>query len=132
MTRRGEDIHHDNPGEELNYHGRLNGSDNQGGNYGYPYCYAIWGTEDFPDLGDLETGDQFPMDETRTLTDESCNTDYIAPRLSFQAHTAPLDIKFTEDGSEAFVSFHGSCKCSPRLVSFFFFFFMHNRMLTCP
>ncbi|KFA66578.1 hypothetical protein S40285_07309 [Stachybotrys chlorohalonatus IBT 40285] len=108
MTRRGEDIHHDNPGEELNYHGRLNGSDNQGGNYGYPYCYAIWGTEDFPDLGDLETGDQFPMDETRTLTDESCNTDYIAPRLSFQAHTAPLDIKFTEDGSEAFVSFHGS------------------------
>ncbi|KAH7312226.1 soluble quino protein glucose/sorbosone dehydrogenase [Stachybotrys elegans] len=109
ITRLGNDIHQDNPGEELNFHGWLNGSsEHQGGNYGYPYCYAIWSTENFPELGDLETGDQFPRTETRTLNDESCNADYVAPRLSFQAHVAPLDIKFTEDASEAFVSFHGS------------------------
>lgn len=115
MRRNGEDIHLDNPGEELNFHGFANGSagylDDLGGNYGYPLCYAIWGTADFPDLGDLKTGDQFPGAETSTLSDESCNADYVAPRLTFQAHTAPLDILFNKDGSHAFVSFHGSCKC---------------------
>lgn len=117
MRRNGEDIHHDNPGEELNFHGFANGStaglldeDGAKNNYGYPLCYAIWGTEDFPELGDLETGDQFPGAETSSLTDESCNDDYVAPRLTFQAHTAPLDLLFTEDGSQAFISFHGSCK----------------------
>lgn len=111
LTRNGEDIHENNPGEELNFHGYLNGSDaDQGGNYGYPLCYALWSTDGFPDLGDLETGDQFPGSETRTLTDESCNEDYVAPTLAFQAHTAPLDIKFTEEGDEAYISFHGSCK----------------------
>lgn len=109
MVRNGKDIHRDNPAEELNFHGWLNGStEHQGGNYGYPNCFAIWSTQNFPDLGDLEVGDQFPEAETRVLSDEKCNSDYVAPRLAFQAHTAPLDIKFTEDGSEAFVSFHGS------------------------
>jgi glucose/arabinose dehydrogenase len=112
LHRNGEDIHQDNPAEELNFHGYLNGSDaglpDLGGNYGYPQCFAIWSTDNFPDLGDMDTGSQFPGAETTTLTDETCNDDYIAPYLSFQAHTAPLDIKFTEDGSEAFISFHGS------------------------
>lgn len=117
MSRNGQDIHENNPGEELNFHGYLNGSDeDQGGNYGYPLCYALWSTENFPDLGDLETADQFPGAETRALTDESCNEDYVKPTLAFQAHTAPLDIKFMEDGSEAFISFHGSCK-SPSNVN---------------
>ncbi len=41
MTRDGTDIHESNPGEELNFHGFLNAStDDQGGNYGYPSCYA--------------------------------------------------------------------------------------------
>ena len=120
MRRNGQDIHRDNPGEELNFHGFANGSAGYlgdrgvGGNYGYPLCYAIWGTQNFPDLGDLKTGDQFPGEETSSLTDQSCNgRDYISPRLTFQAHTAPLDIKFTKDGSQAFVSFHGSCKNAP-------------------
>lgn len=36
--KRGDvDVHQSNPGEEVNYHGFLNGStENQGGNYGYP------------------------------------------------------------------------------------------------
>ncbi|KAF4990093.1 hypothetical protein FDECE_14501 [Fusarium decemcellulare] len=115
LSRKGRDIHTDNPGEELNFHGYLNGSDeNQGGNYGYPVCYTLWSTKNFPDLGDLQTGDQFPADRSgdddtsSTPSDEECNTDYVPPVLAFQAHTAPLDIKFDEDGSRAFVSFHGS------------------------
>ncbi|PWI68881.1 hypothetical protein PCL_01266 [Purpureocillium lilacinum] len=112
ITRNGEDIHQDNPGEELNYHGRLNDSSttkDQGGNYGFPRCYAIWNTTSFPNLGSLKTADQFPgPDDAKTLSDDQCNKDYVAPRLAFQAHTAPLDIKFSRDGSNAFLSFHGS------------------------
>lgn len=116
IRRRGEDVHTDNPGEELNFHGYLNGSDDdQGGNYGYPSCYALWSTNDFPGLGDLETGDQFTSDRTTDddedvviLGDEACNTEYVPPVLAFQAHTAPLDIKFNANGTRAFISFHGS------------------------
>lgn len=111
MTRDGKDIHENNPAEELNFHGYLNGStSDQGGNYGYPYCYALWSTKNVPNLGDLSIGDQFPGSETSTLSDESCNKDYVAPRLVFQAHTAPLDIKFTDNGTDAYITFHGSCK----------------------
>lgn len=113
LTRKGKDIHADNPGEELNYHGVLNDTatdKDRGGNYGFPLCYALWNTTGFPDLGDLKPGDQFPGPLAQTFTDTTCNKDYVAPRLAFQAHTAPLDIKFNKDGSKAFVSFHGSCK----------------------
>ncbi|KAH7151756.1 hypothetical protein B0J13DRAFT_470245 [Dactylonectria estremocensis] len=116
LRRRGEDVHTDNPSEELNFHGSLNGStEHRGGNYGYPLCYAVWSTDDFPGLGDLDTGDQFavdpPEDDDGLVTiqsDDQCNTDYVPPVLAFQAHTAPLDIKFDDDGTTAYVSFHGS------------------------
>ncbi|KAL7785569.1 glycoside hydrolase [Trichoderma ceciliae] len=109
LQRRGRDIHQDNPGEELNYHGVLGSGDHQGGNYGYPFCYAVWSTSDFPGLGDLEVGDQFADDGAPSaLKDADCNADYVPPRLAFQAHSAPLDIKFAPNASEAFVSFHGS------------------------
>ena len=116
MMRMGEDIHHDNPGEELNFHGYANGSgDAFGENFGYPMCYAIWSTDNFPEPGDLEVGDQFPGEETGGVTDESCNEDYASPRLAFQAHTAPLDIKFNRDGSRAYITFHGSCESTRSL-----------------
>ncbi|RSL61128.1 hypothetical protein CEP54_006374 [Fusarium duplospermum] len=112
LSRKGRDIHKDNPAEELNFHGFLNGSrEDQGGNYGYPLCYTIWSTEDFPSLGDLETGDQFPADRRAgqsTPSDDECNTEYVSPVLAFQAHTAPLDIKFDGNGTKAYISFHGS------------------------
>ncbi|KAL7946591.1 soluble quino protein glucose dehydrogenase [Trichoderma barbatum] len=109
LERHNQDIHQDNPGEELNYHGVLGSDDHQGGNYGYPDCYSIWSTSGFPDLGDLQVGDQFADDGAPSnVTDGSCNNDYVSPRIAFQAHSAPLDIKFTPNGSEAFVSFHGS------------------------
>lgn len=112
LHRKGQDIHQDNPGEELNYHGTLANPDDQttqGGNYGYPVCYAIWSTKNFPDLGTLTTAAQFPDDDAPgNVTDAACNTDYVAPRLAFQAHMAPLDIKFDADAANAYVSFHGS------------------------
>lgn len=43
LARDGVDIHQDNPGEEMNFHGFLNGSTagGQGDNYGYPECFAV-------------------------------------------------------------------------------------------
>ncbi|KAK1672896.1 soluble quino protein glucose/sorbosone dehydrogenase [Colletotrichum godetiae] len=109
LRRNNVDIHTDNPAEELNFHGRLiDSTKDQGGNYGYPNCFAVWSTEGFPNRGNMTTGDQFTLNPSPTLNDTTCNSAYVPPRLSFQAHTAPLDIKFTPDGSEAFVTFHGS------------------------
>jgi glucose/arabinose dehydrogenase len=113
LRRNNADIHQDNPGEELNFHGYLNGTtEGQGGNYGYPDCYALWATSGFPNPGSLKTGDQFAVSQTDGLNDATCASRYVAPRLTFEAHTAPLDIKFNSDGSMAFVTFHGSCRSS--------------------
>lgn len=109
IERNGTDIHEDNPGEEMNYHGFLNGStENQGGNYGYPDCFALWGT-DIPDVGNMTVGSQFTLDPNSTLNDTTCAQAFVPPRLTFQAHMAPLDLLFSEpDGSTAYITFHGS------------------------
>lgn len=109
VTRQGTDIHENNPGEELNFHGFLNATtDHQGGNYGFPRCFAVWDPQEIPDNTGLTVGTQFAMTENSTITDELCAADYVSPRLTFPAHQAPLDIKFNADGSEAYVTFHGS------------------------
>jgi glucose/arabinose dehydrogenase len=108
ISRDGTDIHQNNPGEEMNYHGFLNNSaENQGGNYGYPYCFAVWNTS-IPNLGNLTVGSQFTIDQNNTINDTTCSSERVSPRLTFQAHMAPLDIIFTPNGTEAYVSFHGS------------------------
>ncbi|KUJ20631.1 soluble quino protein glucose dehydrogenase [Mollisia scopiformis] len=108
IDRDGVDIHENNPGEEMNFHGFLNGStQDQGGNYGYPACFALWNTS-IPDLGSLVVGDQFTLQQNATFNDSTCNEERVAPRLTFQAHMAPLDIVFLENGTEAYISFHGS------------------------
>lgn len=96
-------------GEELNFHGYLGAStEHQGGNYGYPKCFAVWDVSEIPDNAGLSVGTQFAMTENSTMTDEICASDYVSPRLTFPAHQAPLDIKFNAAGTEAYVSFHGS------------------------
>ncbi|KAK6851229.1 hypothetical protein PG987_000863 [Apiospora arundinis] len=108
MSRDGTDVHQDNPGEELNFHGFLNAStEGQGGNYGYPDCFALWDAN-IPNPQDLKVGSQFPQNQSSILNDTTCNKERVSPRLTFQAHMAPLDIKFARDGSMAFISFHGS------------------------
>jgi glucose/arabinose dehydrogenase len=108
IDRDGTDIHENNPGEEMNYHGVFNDlTETQGGNYGYPLCFALWNTS-IPNVGNLEVGSQFTLDPNSTINDTFCATERIPPRLTFQAHMAPLDIIFLSNGTEAYVSFHGS------------------------
>lgn len=108
FTRDGVDIHQDNPGEEMNFHGTLQNNTYaaQGGNYGYPNCFAAWNATELPNHADIVTGTQFANESS---LDHLCSTQNItAPRLTFEAHMAPLDIVFTKDGSTGFVTFHGS------------------------
>lgn len=114
MTRMGVDIHQNNPAEELNFFGYLNGTAyaQQGGNFGYPWCYAAWDVAALPNNTNLTVGSQFAIDAVSELgnmnrTDQYC-AQQIAPRLSFQAHMAPLDIKFNSSGTQAWITFHGS------------------------
>ena len=108
IRRNGIDIHENNPGEEMNFHGYLNESTiDQGGNYGYPDCTTLFNTT-IPDLGSLGVGDQFSGNQNSSVDDNFCTTQRIPPRLTFPAHQAPLDIVFLRNGTKAFVSFHGS------------------------
>jgi glucose/arabinose dehydrogenase len=108
LKRDNADIHEDNPAEELNFHGYLNGTEykRQGDNFGYPQCYAVWDVQALPKNDNLSTGAQFAADV------DGGNDTYCAakapPRLSFFPHQAPLDIKFNSSGTEAWISFHGS------------------------
>lgn len=111
ITRYGVDVHADNPAEELNSLGYLNGthSPNQGGNFGYPLCFTAWQPSALPNNTGIETGTPFAIGyPNATSNDTLCRTDTVAARLSFQAHQAPLDILFNPSGSEAYVSWHGS------------------------
>jgi glucose/arabinose dehydrogenase len=111
MEREGVDIHENNPAEELNFHGYLNGTKyaSQGQNYGYPGCYAAWNVSEIPDNSKLKTGLQFAIgSQNATINDTTCQNNHIAPRLSFPAHWAPLDIKFNANGSTAWITAHGS------------------------
>lgn len=116
LDRNGKDISVDNPGEEMNFHGYLNGStESSGGNYGYPFCYSLWSTSKFPEIGDIKVGEQFGVDQSSDQsrrTDAECRRDYVAPVQVFQAQSAPIALKFNPDGTRAYMAFHGSCKLS--------------------
>jgi len=96
ISRDGVDVSNNNPGEELNFFGYLNGTEyaDQGADFGYPYCLSVWNTTELPDSQNLSIGEQFAFDAVSALnnenrTDEYCATK-VAPRLVFQAHMAPL------------------------------------------
>lgn len=87
-TRDGQDVHEDNPGEEMNFHGYLNGTEYtpQGSNYGYPYCFAAWAPSDLPNNSNLTVGSQFAIgDVNNTINDTYC-AEQTPPRLTFEAH----------------------------------------------
>jgi len=110
IERSGKTINQNNPGEELNYHGYLNGTESnmQGKNYGYPSCFAAWNITEVPDF-EGTVGSQFAIgDQNATINDTFCQEDRIAPRITFNAHMAPLDIKFNPNGTAAWVTMHGS------------------------
>ncbi|EUC41416.1 hypothetical protein COCMIDRAFT_29812 [Bipolaris oryzae ATCC 44560] len=110
IMRSGQLIKENNPGEEMNFHGSLNetASNVQDVNYGYPSCFTAWNTSEIPDFNG-EVGQQFAIgNQNATVNDTFCQDDRIAPRLAFQAHMAPLDIKFNPNGTAAWVTMHGS------------------------
>ncbi|KAL8903440.1 MAG: hypothetical protein Q9207_003929 [Kuettlingeria erythrocarpa] len=110
ILREGKDVHQDNPGEEMNFLGYLNGTEyeRQGSNFGYPYCFSAWSPEDLPQNENIKVGSQFAMgDQNSTINDTFC-AEQSPPRLTFQAHMAPLDMKFNNSATEAWVTFHGS------------------------
>ena len=55
-------------------------------------------------------GEQFAIGNLNsTVNDTTCDEANVqAPRLTFQAHMAPLDILFNSQGTAAWVTFHGS------------------------
>ncbi|KAL2067748.1 hypothetical protein VTL71DRAFT_15844 [Oculimacula yallundae] len=116
MRRQGVDVHKNNPGDELNYHGTLNGttvSPERGANYGYPYCAAAWIPSELPNNTNIQVGTQFLIDGfSSSMTDETCKQRQ-APRLTFPGHTAALDIKFNQNGTAAYIAFHGSWNRKP-------------------
>ncbi|KAF3929742.1 hypothetical protein ABW19_dt0200374 [Dactylella cylindrospora] len=111
IVRNGQDVHNNNPAEELNYHGLATDTSTQRANFGYPECLAVWQVSDLPNNSGLSTGRQF-SNLTGPVTDATCNSQRQAPRISFPSHTAPLDVKFDAQGN-AWVSFHGSWNRSP-------------------
>lgn len=99
------DIHQDNPSDEVNFLGDPSVSNEDW--YGYPTCFTVWGGDEFPD-GNPATGSQFIPAPNDTFTDATCEERSVGPRLSFQAHSAPLDAKFDREGANMYVSLHGS------------------------
>lgn len=112
FKRDGTDVHQDNPGEEMNYLGHVQRPN--GNNYGYPDCFTAWDVSEIPNNSALKVGSQFA---NASSLDQIC-TNRTAPRLTFQAHMAPLDIKFNSSGTQAWVTFHGSWYVSFPIVAF--------------
>ncbi|KAK3291788.1 soluble quino protein glucose/sorbosone dehydrogenase [Chaetomium fimeti] len=102
------DIHQNNPAEELNNLGDpLTARDVW---YGYPTCFAVWDPSSF---SGLKTGSNFVVAPNSTFNDASCDGQATPPRLSFQAHSAPIWNTFDTDAKNMYVAFHGSWNRQP-------------------
>ena len=77
--------------------------------YGYPSCFTIW---DPTAVQGLKTGDQF-VQQAGDYDDARCASESIPPRLSFQAHSAPIDAVFDPAGENLYITFHGSWDRQP-------------------
>jgi glucose/arabinose dehydrogenase len=104
------DVHVDNPAEELNYLGDPAVSNEQW--YGYPTCWTVGDPSVIPDTS-FKVGDQFVIAPNATFDDSSCAEKSVPPRLSMQAHSAPIDGKFDKDSLNLYVSLHGSWNREP-------------------
>ncbi|KAG8731747.1 hypothetical protein FRC10_001460, partial [Ceratobasidium sp. 414] len=151
---RGVDVHQDNPGkwascstnhiyssspldpaEELN-HIPFKQTDSipiAQKYYGYPSCFTVWDNSTVSNNPSgprfaFNTGEQFSVRNPPTSPADARCADpknNVRPALSFQAHSAPLDIVFydgakgpsnqglTQWNGDAFVSFHGSWNRQP-------------------
>jgi hypothetical protein len=53
------------------------------------------------------------MEPTASMNDTTCFQQSVPPRLTFQAHSAPIDGKFDRDFKNMYVTLHGSWNRSP-------------------
>jgi glucose/arabinose dehydrogenase len=83
--------------------------------YGYPTCFAVWDPSSF---SGLKTGSNFVVSPNSSYNDASCNGKATPPRLSFQAHSAPIWNTFDTDAKNMYVAFHGSWDRQPRESTF--------------
>ncbi|KAK4239544.1 L-sorbosone dehydrogenase [Achaetomium macrosporum] len=105
------DIHQNNPAEELNKLGDPTTVRNAW--FGYPTCFAVWDPSGFSGSG-LKTGSNFVPSPSSSYNDATCNTNNaIPPRLSFQAHSAPIWNTFDADAKNMYVALHGSWDRQP-------------------
>ncbi|KAI5839954.1 hypothetical protein DFP73DRAFT_454990, partial [Morchella snyderi] len=108
----GVDVNERNPAEELNYHGllatALDTPGYVGPSYGYPTCVTVWDPTALPPPYNtlFPSGAPLPLPPL-PATPASCRNTTAAV-LPFDAHTAPLDIKFHPALGGAFITFHGS------------------------
>jgi hypothetical protein len=128
LCRDGKDIHEAHPGEEVNFHGYLNGTAYKGfgANYGFPKCTSVWQTSGMPRASNLRIGKQFLLYEGRgpglwpmgntcgpapaaitAAGDASCDQ-YMPPKLTLPPHWAPIDFKFNTKGTVASMTSRGS------------------------
>ncbi|KAL8367143.1 hypothetical protein RB595_008901 [Gaeumannomyces hyphopodioides] len=105
------DIHKDNPAEELNYLGDPSVPNNNW--YGYPTCFTAWDASVIQGGAGLKTGSQFVVTPNSTFNDATCAGRATPPRLSFPAHSAPIDAAFDGAGDNLYVTFHGSWDRQP-------------------
>ncbi|KAF6803529.1 cellobiose dehydrogenase [Colletotrichum sojae] len=104
------DIHNDNPAEELNFLGDPSRPNEDW--YGYPTCFTVWEPSVITDKV-FKVGQQFVVAPNSTFNDDTCTQRSVAPRLSFQAHSAPIGAIFDRDFKNLYVTLHGSWNRSP-------------------
>lgn len=99
-----------NPAEELNYLGDVSKPNNKW--YGYPTCFTVGDPGEIPNTT-FSLGDQFVLAPTSKINDSSCVAKSVPPRLTFPAHSAPLDSKFDSGFQNLWVTLHGAWNRSP-------------------
>ncbi|OHE99630.1 carbohydrate-binding cytochrome b562 [Colletotrichum orchidophilum] len=104
------DIHNDNPAEELNFLGDPSQPNDQW--YGYPTCFSVWEPSVITDKS-FKAGQQFVVAPNSTYNDDTCDQRSVAPRLSIQAHSAPIGAIFDSTFQNLYVTLHGSWNRSP-------------------
>ncbi|KAK1659141.1 carbohydrate-binding cytochrome b562 [Colletotrichum godetiae] len=104
------DIHNDNPAEELNFLGDPSQANDQW--YGYPTCFSVWEPSVIKDKS-FKVGQQFVVAPNSTYNDDTCTQRSVPPRLSIQAHSAPIGAVFDGTFQNLYVTLHGSWNRSP-------------------
>ena len=89
LERNGVDVHENNPGEELNFLAFINATrgprqqgNDDGYNFGYPYCFTAWDPAALPDNEGISVGTPFAQS---SVNDSMC-AGTKAPRLTSPAH----------------------------------------------